>query len=163
MTARPPLIDAEHAVFMTSGVSISVGSRDAARLPNLTRAFGCRIPPDRSRVTVFVSAPQSAPVVADISANGHIAVVFTQPSTHRTVQFKGSDACVEALADGDTARVARYRDDFVAHLVALGYPGETIAQMVACPDDELIALSFTPTAAFTQTPGPRAGQPLTAT
>ena len=28
----------------------------------------------------------------DIAANGMIAVVFSQPSTHRTIQLKGTDA-----------------------------------------------------------------------
>lgn len=158
--APDPLIDPEHAAFMSGAVSIGVGSCDADLLPDLTRAFGCRVSIDRRRVTVFVSAEQSRDVLADLRANGAVAVVFTQPATHRTVQFKGTDAAVEPLADGDLARIERYREAFVAHLVALGYSALAIRTMVDCPPHELTAIAFTPSAAFSQTPGPQAGTPL---
>lgn len=158
--ATEALIDPEHAAFMTGAVSISVGSRDADHLPNLTRAFGCRVSADRRRVTVFVSTAQSRDVLADLRTNGAVAAVFTQPATHRTVQFKGRDAAVEPLADGDLARIERYREAFVAHLVPLGFSDLAIRMLVDCPAHELAAIAFTPCAAFSQTPGPHAGTPL---
>ncbi|AUN93467.1 pyridoxamine 5'-phosphate oxidase family protein [Pseudazoarcus pumilus] len=153
-------IDDELARFIGGEVSISVGSCDAARLPNLTRGFGCRVCDGHERIRIFVSRAQSRAVLADLATNRRIAVVFTLPATHRTVQFKGTDARVLSLADGDLECVRRYREGFVAHLAALGFGADTVAHMVGCPDDELAAIEFTPDAAFTQTPGPRAGQPL---
>lgn len=153
-------LDPELTDFIGGPVSISIGSRDAAMLANLTRGFGCRVSADRQRIRLFVSRVQSRAVLADLAANGHIAAVFTLPASHRTVQLKGRDAQAAALAEGDAGYVACYRAGFVAHLAEMGYPAETIAQMVDCPAEELVAIDFTPSAAFTQTPGPRAGQPL---
>ena len=153
-------LDAELAEFIGGEVSISIGTRDAAMLPNLTRGFGCRVLPGRERIRVFVSRAQSRAVLADLVANGLVAVVFTLPATHRTVQFKGTDATVLALAAGDLECVHRYRDAFVMHLSGLGFDVDTVAHLVGCADDELVGIEFTPRAAYTQTPGPRAGQPL---
>lgn len=158
-TAILPL-DAELADFVTGEVSISVGSRDAALLANLTRGFGCRVTPGGERIRVFVSRAQSRAVLADLAANGLVAAVFTLPATHRTVQLKGADAVVAPLADGDLDCVHGYRDGFIAHLAGMGFAADAIAHLVGCPDDDLTAIEFSPCAAFTQTPGPRAGQPL---
>jgi hypothetical protein len=155
-----PLIDAEHAAFLMRGVSISVGSCDAEALPSLTRAIGCRLSVDRSRLSVFVSAEQSRDVLGDIRASGRVAVVFTEPSTHRTIQVKGADAVVEPLADGDLQRICTYREAFATELVALGYSSLFGRALVDFGAGEVVAVSFTPNAAFSQTPGPKAGTPL---
>lgn len=155
------LIDAEHAAFLTTaGVSISVGSRNAGHLPNLTRGIGCRISDDRTRVSVFVIAEQSRELLDDIRANRHVAVVFSEPHSHRTVQLKGGDALIESLAAGDRQIIARYRDAFTAELGALGYSGLFVQTLIDSSAGELVAVSFTPNAAFSQTPGPKAGAPL---
>jgi hypothetical protein len=160
-SATGALIDAEHAAFLaTAGVSISVGACNAERLPSLTRAIGCRIADDRSRVTVFVIVAQSREVLDDVRANGRIAVVFSEPHTHRTVQLKGEDAVAEGLIDGDRARIERYRDAFTAELGALGYSPLFTRTLLDCSGGEVVAVSFTPAAAFSQTPGPKAGAPL---
>lgn len=159
--SRPePVIDDEHACFIAGAVSISVGTRSADRLPNLTRAVGCRLSPDRSRLHVLVSREQSAAVLADVADNREIAVVFSQPSTHRTVQYKGRDATIEATVDGDQGRVERYRDAFVGELVQLGFGEHAVRSLVDCRLDDIVAIGFTPEKAFNQTPGPQAGLPL---
>ncbi|HXH04504.1 MAG TPA: hypothetical protein VNN09_14465 [Candidatus Competibacteraceae bacterium] len=43
------------------------------------------------------AASRSAAVLAELRADGAIAVVFSRASTHRTVQLKGTDAAVTAL------------------------------------------------------------------
>lgn len=153
-------IDAEHAAFITGAVAIGVGTRNGDRTPNLTRGLGCRVAADRSHVRIFVCAEQSRDVLADIRDNGAVAVVFSQPGTHRTVQLKAGDATIEALAEGDPDTADRYREDFVAHLAALGYSEATMRTLVDCPPHDLVAVRFSPNAAFTQTPGPQAGMPL---
>lgn len=146
--------------FLEDGVSISVGSCGAARVPNLSRALGCRVAADRCCVRVFVASAASAALLDDVTANGALAVVYSQPSTHRTVQLKARDARIAALAAGDRDCVARYRAAFVAGLAALGYPAEVMGMLVACADEELVAIEFTPIAAYVQTPGPAAGAAL---
>jgi hypothetical protein len=155
-----PLIDPEHAAFVQGCVSISLGSRSGDNIPNVTRGLGCRVSGDRRRVTIFLSAEQSRGLLSDIRENGAVAAVFSLPSTHRTVQFKGTDATVGALSEGDLELVASYRDAFVSHLVSLRYNEATMRTLVTCPDEELVSLTFSPCSAFSQTPGPAAGAPL---
>ncbi|HYD95834.1 MAG TPA: pyridoxamine 5'-phosphate oxidase family protein [Noviherbaspirillum sp.] len=161
MTAQPePPIDATHAAFMQRGVSINVATCGADALPTLVRATGCRVSPDRRRVTVFISATQGAPLLKCLRDNGSIAVVFSEPSTHRTVQVKGSHAEVGALTEGDLQTVAAYRTAFARELEPLGYPEVLIRTLLSFPPADIVSISFAPGEAYSQTPGPRAGEPL---
>lgn len=155
-----PPIGAEHAAFVTTaGVSISVGSASAALVPSITRGLGCRIAPDRRRVTVFVAVAASREVLDDVRETRRIAVVFSEPHSHRTLQVKGRDAAVEALAPGDRECIARYREAFTAELASIGF-GPLFAHALTDGGAEVVAIAFTPCAAFDQTPGPRAGAAL---
>jgi hypothetical protein len=155
-----PAFDEAHAAFMESGVSMHVASRGPANVPSVARALGCRIAPDRSRVAIFLSTAQAPEVVADLRTSRKIAAVFSQPSTHQTIQIKGDDATVGALAAGDLARITAYADALVRDLRALGYTEEFGRALVAFDPADLVAVAFTPQAAFQQTPGPNAGAPL---
>lgn len=161
MTPDPePLIDADHAAFMQGGVGISVAACDADRIPTLARATGCRVSPDRRRITIFISASQAAPVLRCVRENGAIAVVFSEPPTHRTVQVKGRDAAVSDLEDDDLQRIAAYLDAFSRQLAPLGHRDMLVRMLLTRPASDLVRLSFTPAEAFSQTPGPNAGEPL---
>jgi len=152
-----PLLDEDHAAFIQSGVSILAASRDAANAPKLARAIGCRVSPDRRRVTVFVAAFQAAALIESLRATGAIAVGFNLPSTHRAFQLKGTDATVGSLDRGDLEIAVRYVEAFVADIALLGYSEPIGRALLAFDPAELLAISFTPSAAFVQTPGPRAG------
>jgi hypothetical protein len=160
MANPAPSFDEAHAAFMESGVSVHVASRGPANVPSVGRALGCRVAPDRSRVTIFVSAAQAPDLVADLRTSRMAAAVFSRPSTHQTIQIKGDDATIVALADGDLARVAAYADALVRDLQALGYTEAFGRALVDCVPADLVAVAFTPKAAFQQTPGPNAGAPL---
>jgi hypothetical protein len=160
MTA--PNLDPSQLAFMRSGVSISVASCDRNGVPQTVRAIGCRVSDDGRRVTVFVPEAKSQAVQRDLFASGAIAVAFTQPSTHRTMQLKSRDARVTALAPEDAQVVDAYRDAFVAEVGALGFPEAMVRTLLSCPPDELVALSFCPSEAYSQTPGPNAGKKLEA-
>jgi hypothetical protein len=154
------VLDPEVAAFLEGGVSIHAASRDAQHVPNLSRALGCRVSRDRTRVTVFLLASHSGSMLADYRANGGIAVVFSLPSTHRTIQLKGDDAAVEPLQEGDHILIARNREGFVRDLTSVGYPACLPEMLVAGSRGDVVAVGFTVCAAFIQTPGPAAGSPL---
>lgn len=160
MPDAEPIIDAANAAFLHRGVGMSMAACNADGVPTLVRATGCRVSPDRRCVTVFVSATQAAPVIQCIRTNGAVAVVFSEPSTHRTIQLKGCDATVADLIEGDLQRIAEYRNAFVGQLAHLGYEETLIRTLFAYPSSDIIAVSFTPAEAFSQTPGPHAGEPL---
>jgi hypothetical protein len=160
--SRPPLFDAEHADLMQRGTSLTVAACGHDLRPSVARATGCRVAPDRRNVRVLISARQAAQVLAHVRETGALAAVFSVPSTYITLQLKGTDATVEAATTEDLEAVARYVEAFVAELDPLGYAPELIRTMLTCPKEDIVALSFTPAAAFTQTPGPGAGGKLKA-
>ena len=162
MTAAPPapLLDDDHAGFIGGAVSIVVASRDAHNLPSIARATGCVVAPDRRAVSVFLARTQSPQLLADIEASGMVAVVYTRPSTNRSLQLKGTDARVRDLTAAEGARVTAYIEAFGAEITPLGHTVEQARTLFRCVDGELVAVEFTPTAAFVQTPGPGAGAAL---
>lgn len=159
-STRPVALDEELVAFMQGGVSMHAASRDANNVANLSRGLALRVSADRTRVTVFLLASHSGAMLADYRANGQIALVVTLPSTHRTVQLKGEDAAVEPLRDGDHILVARQREAFLQELMRLGYDASIPERLLNGARGDVIAVGFTVTAAFIQTPGPSAGAPL---
>jgi hypothetical protein len=158
--SRPPVLDEEHATFIQGGVSVVVATRNAEFAPDVVRGCGCRVSSDRRRVTVLVEPARAGSLLEDIEANGMIAVVFSQPSTHRTIQLKGTDARVVRVTPADRAVAARNMDGWVRELTSIGY-GPDFARVVrGDAGQRLVAVTFTPTAAFRQTPGPGAGEKL---
>jgi hypothetical protein len=157
---KDPLLDEARAAFITRGVAMNVASRSATREPSLVRAYGCRVSADRRHVTVFVPVPRATAVLDDLRTGGAIAVVFTLPRSHETLQLKGLKADIVPLQVGDSACVAAYVQSFIQEINRLGYSMEFARALASGADDELVGLAFEPTAAFVQTPGPNAGKPL---
>jgi hypothetical protein len=157
-----PLIDAEQAAFLQRGVSITAGSAGSGKFPNLCRALGCRISEDRRSVSLLLARSQAEALLADVLGNGRLAVVFSEPSTHRTIQLKGSDAVLATPGQEDLRAVALHGAAFIAELQPLGFSASLVAALLSCPETDIVAIRFTPDAAFTQTPGPRAGNKLQA-
>jgi len=139
---------------------MAAASCAAGNLPELGRALGCRVSPDRSRVTVLLPGDQLPALVAAVRSSRAVAVVFSEPATHRTIQLKGTDAALEPTAPGDAVLSARWTDGFVAELAAYGIVENLVRAFLWCEPGGMVAVSFTPCAAFQQTPGPRAGAPL---
>jgi hypothetical protein len=160
--AQRPVLDTEHAAFVQGGVTISVSSRDAAMRSSIARGVGCRVSADGSRVTLFLAGSASQKLVRDIAATRAIAVCFSQPSTHRTIQLKGSDAALTRVEPGDNAIIGRQLEGKLAELVPLGYTEALVRAVFHVGPDDVVAVTFTPAAAFAQTPGPNAGRRLEA-
>lgn len=160
MTTMAATLDSEHAEFITAGVSIIVAGRDAQNETTVARAVGCRVTGDRRRVTVFLPAGQSGALLADVRANGCVAVVFSEPTTHRAIQLKGADAAVVPLAADDPHLLAAYRTRLAARVAPLGFSEAFVRAVLSVVPGDVVAIAFTPSGAFSQTPGPKAGFPL---
>jgi hypothetical protein len=157
---QDPPLDADNAAFIQGGVSVVVATRDADCVPDVVRGCGCRVSRDRRRVTVLVEPSRASTLLEDIAANRMIAVVCSQPSTHRTIQLKGSDARIVKVTAADRAVAVRHLGLWVDELCRIGYTPE-FASTVRGTAPRLAAIVFTPSAAFQQTPGPGAGQRIT--
>ena len=156
-----PVLDAEHARFIVeTAVSTALSSRDATNRPSIAKAAACRISADRMRVTLLVDQQLAADVVRDLRAGSPVAAVFSEPATHRTLQVKALRAEVSSVTPADREHARQHLDATVTHLVALGYDSDGIRAYFGHQPEQLVAVSFVPTAAFEQTPGPGAGRPL---
>lgn len=156
---KPPFIGPDQAALIGGRVSIIVGTRDAHHRPHVMRAVGSRLSPDRRRLTVLLPCNGSEAVLADLRGNGLIAVVYSEPSTNQTLQVKGHDARVADCDDDDEALALDYLRRFEEEVLALGLPVE-VAETIIGHDHRRVAVHFTVAAAFEQTPGPSAGEPL---
>ncbi|MES3002517.1 MAG: hypothetical protein V4787_17645 [Pseudomonadota bacterium] len=155
-----PLIPAEMLAMVRRGVSAIVASRDAALRPSLMRAMGTRIEDDGGAITVYVSRTQSRQLLQDVAANGHIAVVFSEPSTHRTMQVKATSATMRNADASDVAVLEGYLASMEQELVRINIPLPLTRAMLAHRLDDVVAIRFEPEFAFDQTPGPQAGTRL---
>jgi len=147
-------------VFLAGRRSIIVASRDAANRPSLMRAVGARLSAKRDEVTVLLARSQSVQLLADLDASGAIAVVFSEPTTHRTLQLKGGDVRVEVPTADDLALLAPYADDFATELAAIGIEQEKARALIAADPGDVVAVRFSPQEIYDQTPGPKAGAAL---
>jgi hypothetical protein len=146
--------------MMARGVSVIVASRDAALRPSLMRAVGSRVESGGRDITIYLSRPQSRQVLQDIAATGHLAVVFSEPSTHRTVQLKASHVEMRNADAQDAPVLAAYLASMEREIQQVGFAPPLTRTMLSHRLDEVVAVRFTPEQAFDQTPGPRAGAPL---
>lgn len=160
--AEPFLLDETRAEFLTHHVSILVGSCSVMGLPSVVRAYGCRVAPDRRSITVFLSVAQSQAVLGDLRAGGGVAVVFSRPTTHATLQLKGARAHIVPLEAGDRHLMRIYGQSFRDEIGVIGFHDPFSSTIMSGTEADAVAVTFAPTAAFEQTPGPSAGQPLSA-
>jgi hypothetical protein len=154
---KPALLPDDTLAMMRRGVSVNVGSRDATLRPSLMRAIGSALSADGSVITVFLIRAQSRQLLQDIAATGQLSVVFSEPSTHRSVQLKASRADVRNAVAADAAALERYAAAMEQEIALIGFPHEVTRTMLAHRIEDVVAVSFTAEEAFEQTPGPRAG------
>jgi hypothetical protein len=150
----------EHIAMIDKGVSAIVASRNASNRPSLMRAVGAGISADGAEVTVYLSRSQSRQLLQDVAATGQIAVVFSEPLSHRTVQVKAQAARMRAADDSDQPLLRRYLASMEYEVGCVGFDARFVQAMLACPLEDIVAIRFRPTQAFDQTPGPRAGSAL---
>ncbi|MBI5259962.1 MAG: hypothetical protein HY855_25905 [Burkholderiales bacterium] len=160
MTTDAPALPADLAEFIQSGTSITVAGRDDRLVPSIAKGAACRVGAAGREVTVLLFAEAAEAVLRDIATNRLVAVVFSRPSTNRTVQLKGRDALCVPTAPADVALVRRQLALFAADLGQLGWNDEFVRAVFWHDPAQLMAIRFTPDGAFAQTPGPGAGAAL---
>lgn len=145
----------EHLAHLSRRVSIIAASRGPGLRPSIMRALGCEVMHDPLRVAVLLSAPAAAQVLEDARHTDWIAVVFSEPSTHRTVQIKGRHITCTPAGPAEHRLAADYVERLVAELAGIGYPAAVIRAVLAHEPSELVRVEFTPVMSVDQTPGSR--------
>lgn len=158
-TAARPALAPEHLALITGGVSITAGACNAERRASMARAIGCGLD-EQGRVRLLFCPQRAQKLLADVAATGRVAVAFSQPSTNRTLQLKGSDARVEPATAEDAALMERYAQAFTADLATLHFPAPMVRVLLQVLEGAPVVVRFTPRAAYSQTPGPAAGAAL---
>ena len=152
----PPL-PPELVTFAESGVSVLVATRDAALRPDAVRAMGVRVWPGASQLTVYLAAATSAQAIANLRDNGRLALTVSEMTTHVTVQIKGTVREVREAREDEREIVERYRAMFSDELAVVGLPPRISTRLSCWP---AFAADLEIAEAFTQTPGPGAGDRL---
>lgn len=154
----PAVLDAEHAAFVAGdAISSAVAGRDASNQPSLAKALAIRVRADRRTVEVFVDGERAVGLLRDLRAGSPVAVVCSEPVSHRTIQIKGERVTIEGLAPGDATFVSGKVEAVVAHIAQLGFPPTGLRAYFSYTPAQLAKFVFAATAAFVQTPGPGAG------
>lgn len=151
------MIDSELAAFLQSGLSMVVGTRDADLRPEVARAVGLRVEAEGAEATVFVPVSTGADTLANLEANGRIALTCSRPADHRTLQLKGAVLEIRAADERDRGDIERYRQELAGVLGYVGVPPRLTGRVQAWPCH---AVRFRVEALFQQTPGPDAGAAL---
>lgn len=158
----PALLPPELIAMMDKGVSVIVSACSLAMRPSIMRAVGSSITPGGGTITVYVSRQQSRQLIQDIASTGRIAVVFSEPASHRTVQLKAGSARIRCAEVADEAALVRYLASMEQEVAQVGFSPTYTRAMLAHRLDDVVAISFEPDQAFDQTPGPKAGAALPA-
>jgi hypothetical protein len=153
------LIDRAWVPFLEGGVSIVLATAGDDLTPDLVQVVGCRVLID-GRIVLSLSRAQGENVVESLLAGRPLAVTFSSPTTFRTLQITAARADVGPPTRADLDAHARYVEAFRAELAKVGFGGSYADAIVGTDVDSLVVVTFTPNAAFEQTPGANAGRPL---
>ncbi|MDB4971826.1 MAG: hypothetical protein JWN48_167 [Myxococcaceae bacterium] len=145
---------AEVLAAIGEGVSLLVGTCDASLTPHCLRATGLRVHEDGNHVTVYLPEVTSRNTVTDVTANPRVAVLLSQPLTHRSFQLKGVVTKLGPAPEEALPLVEEYLSGFARVLETVGMPYEVVTMISHWPS---IALEVQVEEVFLQTPGPGAG------
>jgi hypothetical protein len=148
-------IPSEVVPFLESGVSLSIGTRDAELIPEGMRITGgLRVDPSRTRATVYFAVATGGPTAKNLRDNGFIAVCASEPKTHRTFQLKGKLIELRDARPDELPFIEKYVSEFVDELAVIGLPPQVTSRLMRWPS---YAATFEIDGLFVQTPGPKAG------
>src|SRR5438477_3785928 len=109
---RPAAIPNKIKVFIESGTSVVVGTRDLRRVPEIVRVWGPRVSKDRRSVSVCVALAISGKTLDNLESNGQISASFTFPTNLQSVQLKGTWIETTEPNAVDLAAVEQHRETF---------------------------------------------------
>jgi len=152
------ILSAELIRFIESGVSLGAASRDKRLLPSLVRVLACRVDRAQGSLRLLLARSQSEQLLRDSLDCDQIALVLSDPLTHRTWQIKGDKVRECVVLSDDLQSIQQHIADFSAVIGALGFAPAFTAALYEHRPDDVVAIRFSPRELFDQTPGPRAGE-----
>jgi hypothetical protein len=144
--------------LLSSGVVISVATRDPALVPECVPAMGTRVHRDRRALTLFLPRAVIGATLVNIADNGRVAINLTRPTDEKSIQLKGRATAVREPTDADRTAQELYRGALTEQLAVVGMPRAMTRRLTWWPS---VAIEVQLEDVFVQTPGPGAGRRMT--
>lgn len=156
-----PLLSEDQAAFVSGPVSIVAASCLPGQRSTLARVQACQVDGERRGVVIVLHSEQAAELLGMIDSGAAIAVAYSDPQTHRSLQLKGYDARRVELPSGKADALAEaHTAEFTTAVEPMGFSPALTRTVIRGTAAPLVAIAFTPEAAYLQTPGPGAGARL---
>lgn len=150
------LLSDDITAFLADPVTIILGTRGDGFTPDISRGVGLSAAPGGEVVDIMISRWQWPTAVANLQANGVLAMTVSAPHTYRTYQLKGQ-ASVHPATGADLASAAVYVHRMIDLFATLAMTEAFAGNWMSLRD--VVVARLTVAEAFIQTPGPQAGQP----
>lgn len=157
--AAVTMLTQEMIDLLEAGVAHQIGACTAGGRPVLCRGLAAQVEGD-GRMVVIVPGESAFEVLDAIRETGRVSLNLTLPENHRSMNLTGRDATVSPGGARFRTLVDARHAAFRAQLQGYGFQPEYTSTWYSAPDDDLVAIRFTPLAARNQTPGPGAGNAL---
>lgn len=144
--------------LLSAGVAHQVGGCTNDGRPVVCRGLAAQH--EAGRLLVILAAEPGFEVIDAIKQNGNIALNVTLPANFRSLSFVGNDAIVRGSGAAWRPLVDERHAAFRQQLTPYGFPSDYTHAWYGAPDEQLVAIRFTPLTARNQTPGPSAGNPV---
>ena len=152
------MLTPELAAFVEGGQCIHIGTRDEHLEPTGGLVVAAIVDDDRTHVTAFIPKADSREVLANLEANGQVALCFGRPVDDHACQIKGVFVSARAATRGERSTIDAQWEQSLQQLEHISIPRVLWAGYALWP---CVAVRIRVTAVFNQTPGPGAGAPLT--
>lgn len=140
------------------GTSVIVGTVGPNGSPGVCHGLALAGSEDLSRITLYLAVATSHDVVMHIASTRRIAISSSHPIGHVTVQVKGTTGDVRIAAESEKPFIDSRMEAYANVLDQLGIPKRITRSVVRWP---AFAIDVNVEEVYEQTPGPRAGEPLT--
>ena len=141
------------------GSSVLLASVDGKGMPACCRAIAVNSGDGFRTLTVYVPVATSREIIANVASSRRMAISVTHPLEHYSVQLKGTTTSIRLARDDEQDFVETRVLDFSDVLFEIGLPRKITRSIAHWP---AFAIDVNVEQVFEQTPGPNAGNPMSA-
>jgi hypothetical protein len=146
--------------WFNSELLASMAISDYSGAPLIARALAIAIVENGSIARIYANASCAPTFISQLGEGTQIAIAVEQPSTHRSVQLKGSVKAINALERDALIYCQAYRARFANSVEPYGFTQQMSHIFIPDPDHSAIAIDMAIAQVFEQSPGPDAGNRL---